>query len=152
MTPPDGVYLVAPLVVLGEKLIYIMDFIGWALGSVENDVNGRERQLFYTNVPAHLLSELRMAAESAEIALRAGVSLPSGTDVRVVGGSGDTVVDPVSFDLVRDGLLPDGGEVSLAELDTAIHVHTRGMARTTFTEDDVALQLETFEDILSFAQ
>lgn len=152
VAPPDGVYMVAPLVVLGEKLIYTMDFIGWAVGSVENDVNEEERKLFYTNVPAHVLSELRMAAESAENALREGVSLPPDMNVRVVGGAGDTVVDPVSFDLVGDGLLPDGGSVAFEELDTDIHVHTRGVARTDFTDADIALQLETFDDILAFAE
>jgi carboxylesterase len=147
VAPPDGVYLVAPLVLLGEKAIYGIDLFGWAAGSFENEVNDEERRLFYMNVPAHLLAELRDAAVGAETALNEGVTLPEQTRVRIVGGERDTVVDPAGFDLVAGGL---EGDVELELLDTETHVHTRAVARADFDDADLALQRETFEDILAF--
>jgi len=80
--------------------------------------------------------------------LQSGITLPSGTYMKVYKSIQDAVADPVSALLIYKGMKTStDGKIEVELVDSKLHVFTRLAGRKEFTASEAALQLRVFNEM-----
>jgi len=80
--------------------------------------------------------------------LEKGITLPSGSMLRIYKSKIDYTADPVSAALLYNGLqMSDGKPVEVTMIESSLHVFTRLRGRLDVTSSDQQNQQKTFNEI-----
>lgn len=147
-TIPKHLLMLDPIVVSSDKILYLADYVGGAVGYIDAEPDTAEEGHWYRYRPQEALNELLTLIDISRKDLEDGIVLPEGTNCKVYKSLYDPTADPVSAVLIYKGLtLYNGNKVEIKMVDSDLHVYTRLMGRETYSQKDIALQLETFNDI-----
>ncbi|MBD3422040.1 MAG: esterase [Chitinivibrionales bacterium] len=147
--PPEHFFLVDPLVIPGDKLLTLVKVVGPMLGNSPRDnLNEKEQQYIFTNRPAETLDELYSLCKLVRSELEDGITLPSGSWMKIFQVKDDPTVDPASSLLIYKGVRTHAGKKIEAEIiDSDKHVFTSLSARSTVSKKDRQLQKKAFNEI-----
>ncbi|MDB5263536.1 MAG: esterase/lipase-like protein [Adhaeribacter sp.] len=146
--PPKQIFLIDPIVVPGDKFLTLVGVAGPVLGYIEADNNPDEDKYWYHFRPYETLKELREVINIVRHDLQKGITLPTGTELKVYKSETDETADPVSAVLIYKGLKTNTGKpVEVQMVDSDLHVFTRLNLRTTVSPEDRKNQKLTFEEM-----
>ncbi|NQV72715.1 esterase [bacterium] len=147
---PRHFFLVDPIVVPSSKLLSITPLIGPVLGFTEADNTTQEDRYWYHYRHQETLQELLDVIVRVRKQLEDGITLPTGTTMKVYKSIKDATADPVSAVLIYKGIeTSSGGAIDVEMVESDLHVFTRLALRSGIDSKDAANQLRTFNDIVS---
>lgn len=145
---PKNLFLIDPIVVSSNKLQSIGGIIGPMIVYVEADQNSEENKYWYRFRPYETINELNNVMKVVRKDLESGVTLPSGTYLKVFHSLHDPVASTTSSVLIYKGLkTSSGGKIDVQLMDSDIHVFTRLSLRPSVTALQHANQLDAFSQI-----
>jgi carboxylesterase len=145
---PKNLFLVDPIVVPSNKLQSITSIIGPMIVYVEVDQTTEENKYWYRFRPQETIQELNAVMKVVRKGLEDGMTLPSGTYLKVFHSLHDPVASTTSSVLIYKGLKTStGGPINVQLMDSDIHVFTRLSLRSNITPLQSANQLDAFTQI-----
>ncbi len=149
-TAPGHFFLVDPIIIPSSKILSIIPLMGPVLGYAEADNTTDEDRYWYHFRPQETLQELLEVTVRARKQLEDGVTLPSGTSMKVYKSIKDATADPASAVLIYKGMkTSSGGPIDVEMVESNLHVFTRLALRSGTGASDIATQLRTFNDIVT---
>ncbi|MTI31504.1 alpha/beta hydrolase [Xanthovirga aplysinae] len=147
---PNNIILIDPLVVPANKMLSLVKVLGPFVGYMEEEQGEEEDKVFYHFRPYQSLVELNEISEIVRDELEKGIVLPKNTQLKVYKSKRDQTVDPISAELIFQGVKTnDGKEVEVEMVDSDLHVFTRLALRDSVSEADKKRQIATFKEIKS---
>ncbi len=147
--PPREIFFIDPIIVPTNKFLTLATIIGPIVGNIEDVGDSLEQKHWYANRPAEQLEELYALLNRAKNRLENGLTLPSGTRLKVYKSRHDNSADPVSALYLKKGLIPkNGGKAEVEMIDSRLHVFTRLDGRSTITAQDRATQGRVFSEMI----
>mgnify|MGYP000617854716 CR=1 FL=1 len=145
---PKNLFLIDPIVVPSNKLQSIGGIMGPMIVYVEANQTAEENKYWYRFRPYETINELNTVMKVVRKDLESGVTLPSGTYMKVFHSLHDPVASTTSSVLIYKGLqTSSGGKIDVQLMDSNIHVFTRLSLRTNVTPLQYANQLDAFSQI-----
>lgn len=149
-TAPRNLLLVDPIVVPSSKSLSLIGVLGPMLGYIDTDQPAAEDKVYYHFRPQETLQQLETLLNIVRKELEKGVTLPTGTALKVYKSKQDPAADPVSAVLIYNGTKTAAGQPTEVQLiDSKLHVYTRLNLRTDVTATDRQNQTATFTDIVN---
>ena len=147
---PKNLFLIDPIVVPTSKLQTITGIIGPMLVYVESDQTTQENKYWYRFRPYETINELNAVMKTVRKGLEDGMTLPSGTYLKVFHSLHDPVASTTSTVLIYKGLKTNSGSpIDVQLMDSDIHVFTRLSLRSDVTALQKANQLDAFNQIVT---
>lgn len=146
---PREIFLVDPIIEPLDQSLYALPAALWIDHVFYEDFTEEERRHWYSNRPREALLGLLDVINETKAALFDTITLPAGTNLKLYVSETDEAVDPRSPGLIEDGVEASGGTIEREDFDARFHVFVRGTARASFTDDDVALQQQAFDDMIA---
>ena len=149
-TLPKGIFLVDPIIVSSNKTLTLVGLLGPVLGYLSVDLSSGEKGHWYVYRPQETLKELMELIDLTRTDLEKGISLPTGTTMKVYKSQKDETADPVSAVMIYKGMrTAAGGNIDVEMEPSNLHVFTRLQGRDNITSDQRALQQKVFADMES---
>ncbi|QJD77377.1 alpha/beta hydrolase [Spirosoma rhododendri] len=149
-TVPRNLLLVDPIVIPSAKSLSLIGVLGPMLGYIDTDQPATEDKVYYHFRPQETLQQLETLLNIVRKELEKGVTLPTGTTLKVYKSKQDPAADPVSAVLIYNGTKTAAGQPTEVQLiDSKLHVYTRLNLRTDVSTADRQNQTATFADIVS---
>ena len=149
-TLPKGIFLVDPIIVSSNKTLTLVGLLGPVLGYLSVDLSSGEKGHWYVYRPQETLKELMELIDLTRTDLEKGISLPTGTTMKVYKSQKDETADPVSAVMIYKGMrTAAGGNIDVEMKPSNLHVFTRLQGRDNITSDQRALQQKVFADMES---
>ena len=149
-TVPRNLLLVDPIVVPSAKSLSLVGVVGPMLGYIDTDQPAAEDKVYYHFRPQETLQQLQTLLNIVRKDLEKGITLPTGTTLKVYKSKQDPVADPVSAVLIYNGVKNSAGQATDVQLiDSKLHVYTRLQLRSDVTTADQQNQATTFADIVN---
>ena len=115
---------------------------------VESDQSTEENKYWYRFRPYETINELNDVMKKVRKGLEDGMTLPTGTYLKVFHSLHDPVASTTSTVLIYKGLKTSAGtHVDVQLMDSDIHVFTRLSLRSNVTALQYANQLDAFNQI-----
>jgi carboxylesterase len=147
---PKGIFLVDPIIVSSNKTLTLVGLLGPVLGYLSVDLSNGEKGHWYVYRPQETLKELMALIDLTRIDLEKGISLPTGTTMKVYKSEKDETADPISAFMIYKGMRTStGGNIDVEMESSNLHVFTRLEGRDNITADQRALQQKVFADMES---
>jgi len=148
-TKPKGIYLIDPIVVSGNKTLTLVGLLGPVLGYTTTVLESGETGTWYVYRPQESLKQLMELINLTRKNLETGITLPSGTALKIYKSKIDATADPVSAVMLYKGLKTnDGKKVDIEMVNSDLHVFTRLRGRDVITVKDTENQLNAFNDMV----
>jgi len=145
---PKNLFLVDPIVVPSNKLQSITSIIGPMIVYAEADQTAEENKYWYRFRPQETIQELNTVMKVVRKGLEDGITLPTGTYLKVFHSLHDPVASTTSIVLIYKGLKTStGAPIDVQLMDSDIHVFTRLSLRPNVTPLQQANQLDAFTQI-----
>ncbi|TDD99541.1 alpha/beta hydrolase [Flavobacterium cellulosilyticum] len=145
---PKNIFLVDPIVVPSNKLQTLVGIIGPMIVYVETDQTAAENNYWYRFRPYETINELNNVMSIVRKGLENGMTLPSGTYLKVFHSLHDPVASTTSSVLIYKGLkTSSGSKIEVQLIYSDIHVFTRLNLRTKVTLLQKNNQLDVFNQI-----
>lgn len=145
---PKNIFLVDPIVVSSNKLQTISGIVGPMIVYAETDQTAAENNYWYRFRPYETINELNDVIIVVRKGLENGMTLPSGTYLKVFHSLHDPVASTTSAVLIYKGLkTSSGGKIDVQLMDSDIHVFTRLSLRSDVTNLQKSNQLDAFTQI-----
>lgn len=145
---PKNLFLIDPIVVASSKLQSITGIVGPMLVYVESNQSAEENKYWYRFRPYQTINELNDVMKTVRNGLEDGMTLPSGTYLKVFHSLHDPVASTTSTVLIYKGLKTStGAPIDVQLMDSDIHVFTRLSLRSNVTALQKANQLDAFTQI-----
>lgn len=143
---PKRLAMVAPLIEIKNKLAGYAGLLDWlGMKYVDTNPQGTSIGNWYRFRPAGTITSLVDLTEIMKFRLRTGVRL-DGTKTLVFQSKDDPTVDPVSAELLRQGLKSDL-EVELVDSSLHIPIWPDGVGGHAFSAQEAALRQQILERI-----
>jgi len=140
------IYFIDPIIVPSNKLLPLIPVLGGIIINYSTtQLDEAENGYWYKYRPHQALNELDKITRTSRKKLQKGITLPSGVSLNVYKSEKDGSADPVSAVMIKKGI--KGCNVNM--VNSNLHVFTRLLGRSSYTNEDKALQLKTFEEIYS---
>ena len=147
-TKPRGVFLIDPIVVSSNKTLTLVNLLGPVLGYTTVDLDTNEAGKWYVYRPQETLKQLMALIDLTRTDLENGITLTTGTEMKVYKSRIDATADPVSAVLIHKGVRKWDGELTDVEMvDSKLHVFTRLRGRDAYDANDIKLQQDAFKDM-----
>ncbi len=147
-TLPKGIFLVDPIVVSSNKTLTLVGLLGPVLGFTSVDLSNGEKGHWYVYRPQETLKQLMALIDLTRTDLEDGISLPTGTYLKVYKSIKDETADPISAVMIYKGIRTStGGNVDVEMENSTLHVFTRLAGRDIETPEQKVLQQKTFADM-----
>jgi carboxylesterase len=148
--PPKNLFLIDPIVVSSNKLQSIIGIVGPMIVYAESDQTSEENKYWYRFRPYQTINELNDVMKVVRKGLEDGMSLPTGTYLKVFHSLHDPVASTTSTVLIYKGLKTStGAHIDAQIMDSDIHVFTRLSLRSNVTPLQYANQLDAFNQIVN---
>ncbi len=148
---PRRLFFIDAIVVPANKLLTMVGALGPILGNVPGDPTEEEKKHWYTNRPTETLDELFSLTKRLRSKLEDGITLPAGTRAKIYKTNRDESADPVSAQLMYQGLRHyDKSKVEVEVFDSNLHVFTRLALRdaSTYGKEDRDRQQRVFREMI----
>jgi carboxylesterase len=139
------IFFIDPIIVSSNKNLSLVSVLGTVIPYTTTDLAPGENGYWYKYRPKQALQQLENLLQKERKYLQKGIALAPGVNLKVYKSIKDDAADPVSAVLISKGI--KGVETIMVNSD--LHVFTRLHGRKDFTAENIALQLETFEEIHS---
>jgi len=147
-TLPKGIFLVDPIIISSNKTLTLIGLLGPVLGYTTSELTSGEQGHWYLYRPQETLKQLMKIIDLTRLDLEKGITLPTGTYMKVYKSMKDNVADPVSALLIYKGMsTATGGKVDVELENSNLHVFTRLNGRENITPDDRILQQKVFAQL-----
>lgn len=145
---PQNIFLIDPIIIPSSKILSLIGIVGPMLGYVEADNTTEEDMYWYHFRPQETLNELMKLLTIVRKDLQKGITVPSGTFLKVYKSKKDPTADPASAVLIFKGLKnSDGSSIEVEMIESSLHVFTRLDLRSDLTQRDIANQEYAFLDM-----
>jgi len=145
---PKNLFLIDPIVVASSKLQSITGIVGPMLVYVESNQSAEENKYWYRFRPYETINELNNVMKTVRKGLEDGMTLPSGTYLKVFHSLHDPVASTTSIVLIYKGLKTNSGlSIDVQLMNSDIHVFTRLSLRSNVTALQKANQIDAFNQI-----
>lgn len=143
---PKRIALVAPLIEIKNKLAGYAGLLDWfGLKYIDTNPTGDSIGHWYRFRPAPTITSLVDITEIMKARLRTGIRV-EGAKTLVMQSTGDSTVDPVSAELLRDGIKSDL-TVEMVPSTMHIPIWPDGVDGHTFTAEEASLRQQLLEKI-----
>lgn len=150
LTKPKGIFLIDPIIVSSNKTLTMVGLLGPILGYTTVELDTGEMGHWYVYRPQETLKQLMSLINICRKDLEDGITLPTGTFMKVFKSTKDEVADAVSALLIYKGVkMANGNKIEVEMVDSKLHVYTRLKGRSTVSANDYSLQAQTFAEIRS---
>lgn len=147
-TVPRNVFLIDPIIVGSSKLQSIAGIIGPMLVYVESDQSIEKDQYWYRFRPHETISELNDLMAIVRRGLEDGITLPTGTAMKVFHSKHDPTANSLSSAMIFQGMEnADGNSIDVQIMDSDIHVFTRLKLRDDVSDLDKVNQIDAFSQM-----
>jgi carboxylesterase len=147
---PKNLFLIDPIVVASSKLQSTVGIIGPMIVYVEADQSAQENKYWYRFRPYQTINELNDVMKTVRQGLEDGMTLPTGTYLKVFHSLHDPVASTTSTVLIYKGLKTStGSNIDVQLMDSDIHVFTRLSLRSNVTALQRANQLDALNQIVN---
>ena len=147
---PKNLFLIDPIVVASSKLQSTVGIIGPMLVYVESHQSAQENKYWYRFRPYETINELNDVMKVVRKGLEDGMTLPTGTYLKVFHSLHDPVASTTSSVLIYKGLKTNtGSHIDVQLMDSDIHVFTRLNLRSNVTALQHSNQLDAFNQIVN---
>lgn len=147
-TSPKGIFLVDPIVISANKTLTMVGLLGPVLGYTTVELPTGEQGHWYVYRPQESLKQLMELINLVRINLQNGITLPTGTYMKVYKSTLDDVADPVSALLIYKGMKTSpNGTIDVEMVDSKLHVFSRLRGRDGITAADIQKQQQVFDEI-----
>ncbi len=145
---PKGIFLVDPIIVSSNKTLTLVGLLGPVLGYLTTDLSTGEQGHWYVYRPQETLKQLMELINLTRLDLEKGITLPTGTTMKVYKSKTDATADPVSALMIYKGMKTSTGKNIQVELvNSDLHVFTRLQGRDNITSAETQLQQKTFKEM-----
>jgi carboxylesterase len=147
---PKNLFLIDPIVVASSKLQSTVGIIGPMIVYVEADQSAQENKYWYRFRTYQTINELNDVMKTVRQGLEDGMTLPTGTYLKVFHSLHDPVASTTSTVLIYKGLKTStGSNIDVQLMDSDIHVFTRLSLRSNVTALQRANQLDALNQIVN---
>lgn len=148
VTTPKAFFLIDPIIVSGNRMLYAIDLLGPLLGYSSITLDESEQGKWYNYRPQETLKELLELIVLSKKDLEKGIKLPANSTMKVYKSKVDKVADPTSATLIHKGVrTANDQEIQLEMIDSELHVFTRLNGRKNLTSKDSILKSVAFSEI-----
>ena len=147
-TLPKGIFLVDPIIVSSNKTLTLVGLLGPVLGYTSVTLANGEKGHWYVYRPQETLKQLYALIDLTRHDLEDGITLPTGTYLKVYKSEKDDTADPISALMIYKGMKTAvGGNIDAEMVNSSLHVFTRLSGRDNVTPAETALQQKTFAEM-----
>jgi len=147
-TLPKGIFLIDPIVVSSNKTITLVGLLGPVLGYSTVELANGEKGHWYVYRPQETLKQLMALIDLTRRDLEDGITLPTGTYMKVYKSEKDETADPISAFMIYKGMkTSDGGKIDVELENSKLHVFTRLKGRDGVMTADTDLQQKVFAEM-----
>lgn len=145
---PQNIFLIDPIIIPGDKILSLADWVNPILGNDVSPQKGEERNHTYSNRPVEALDQLTTLINQVRIDLEDGWKLPVGTQAKTWKAKIDASADPLSALVIKRGLyLSDGSATEVELVESNRHIFIQSNNRSSWSEEQKQLQQKTFLEI-----
>ena len=145
---PKGIFLIDPIVVSSNKTLTMVGLLGPMLGFLTTEFDSGEKGHWYVYRPQESLKQLMTLINTTRLDLQKGITLPTGTYMKVYKSRTDDVADPISALLIYKGIKTSNGAfIDTEMMDSKLHVFTRLEGRPDVTTAERELQQKVFAEM-----
>lgn len=145
---PKGIFLIDPIVISSNKTLTMVGLLGPVLGFLTTELDSGEKGHWYVYRPQESLKQLMTLINTTRLDLQKGITLPTGTYMKVYKSRTDDVADPISALLIYKGIKTSNGAfIDTEMMDSKLHVFTRLEGRPDVTTAERELQQKVFAEM-----
>ena len=142
------VFFIDPIIVPSNKTLALISAVGPALGYSASTMEQGENGYWYKYRPYQALEQLNTITQVLRKKLENGITLPDNISLTIYKAKKDGSADPIGAALLYRGIT-NKEKLKVKIINSELHVFTRLKGRNVITAEDIELQNNLFNEILS---